>query len=272
MTFTGTVAGAAVGAIEPGARDAVSVFGWTLHPATVVSTVVAGAVVIAFGLLARRHLSVGDPGRLQLLWETVISAVENRVERSIGAAARRVVPLAVTLFFFIVFASWLDVIPSGHPQKSLPSPTGDLNFTVALAIVVIVAVHASAIRARGWRGYLRHYLSPSPWVLPINLIEELAKPFTLALRLFGNVFAGTVMVLIILELIPPAIAPLPLAAWVLFSMAVAVLQGFLFSLLTVLYFQAALVPDDVGTQRPLRRLAPASRPVLAEGGTLDADR
>ncbi|MGH9079668.1 MAG: FoF1 ATP synthase subunit A, partial [Acidimicrobiales bacterium] len=151
----------------------------------------------------------------------------------------------VTLFFFIVFASWLDVIPSGHPQKALPSQTGDLNLTIALAIAAIVAVHATAIRVRGWRSYLRHFLRPSPWVLPINIIEELAKPFTLALRLFGNVFAGSVMVLIILELIPTFIAPVPLAAWVLFSMAVAVLQGFLFSLLTIVYFQAALDPSEV---------------------------
>ena len=81
-------------------------------------------------------------------------------------------------------------------------------------------------------------------MLPIKIIEEIAKPVTLALRLFGNVSAGTVMVLLILELIPPAIAPLPLIVWKLFSMVVAVLQGFLFSLLTILYFQSALADDE----------------------------
>ncbi|MGH9079068.1 MAG: F0F1 ATP synthase subunit A, partial [Acidimicrobiales bacterium] len=177
MTSVGAVA---IASLEPGANESVRLFGWALHPATVLSTLVAGAAVIAFGLVVRHRLSVANPGHLQLLWEAVISAVESRVERTIGSAAKRVVPLAVTLFFFIVFASWLDVIPSGHPQKALPSPTGDLNLTVALAIAVIVAVHATAIRARGWRSYLRHFLRPSPWVLPINIIEELAKPFTLA--------------------------------------------------------------------------------------------
>jgi F-type H+-transporting ATPase subunit a len=104
-------------------------------------------------------------------------------------------------------------------------------------------VHATAIRVRGLRGYFRHYLLPHPWLLPLKILEELVKPITLALRLFGNVFAGAVMVILIFEVIPPLFAPLPLAAWKLFSVFVAVMQAFIFPLLTVLYLQGALEPD-----------------------------
>ncbi len=212
----------------------------------VVSTLMAGALVVAFGMLGAHRPTRGVPSRAQLAWETIVGAAQRRVGEAIGARGRQVVPLAVTLFVFIVVATWLEVIPSGHPDKALPAPTGNLNLTVALAVFVVGLVHVASVRSRGWRGYFRHYLQPSPWLLPIRLVEELAKPVTLALRLFGNVFAGTVMVLLIFELIPSVIAPVPLVAWKLFSLGVAVVQAFLFALLTILYFEVATKPDDPG--------------------------
>ena len=160
-------------------------------------------------------------------------------------------------------ANLLQIVPSGHPQKTFPAPTGDLNLTAALALVVVVVVHASAIRARGLRGYLRHYLDPIPWLLPMRILEELARPITLALRLFGNVFAGTVMVILIFELIPVAFAPAPLIAWKLFSVFVAVIQAFLFALLTVLYFQTAM-PADLDSSP--HRAIPESQQLTTSGG------
>jgi F-type H+-transporting ATPase subunit a len=149
----------------------------------------------------------------------------------------------VALFVFILVSSLLETVPSGHPHKLLPPPTGDLNLTVALALLVVFWVHATAIRVRGVRGYLRHYLHPHPWLLPLKILEELVKPITLALRLFGNVFAGAVMVVLIFEVIPPVLAPIPLAAWKLFGVFIAVMQAFIFPLLAVLYLQSALEHD-----------------------------
>lgn len=222
----------------------VGIGGLQFNVDTIVATVAAGLIVIVLGLVARRNLSAGRPTRMQLAWESVISAAEHHVGDRLGPAGRRVIPLAVVLFVFILIATLLETVPSGHPHKALPAPTGDLNLTASLAVFCIVAVHATAVRASGWRGYLRHYLEPAPWMLPLRILEELAKPVTLALRLFGNVFAGTVMVVLIFELIPPTLTPLPLLAWKLFSVLVAVMQAFLFSLLTVLYFDAALAPED----------------------------
>ena len=228
-----------------GAVHQVSVAGFQLNLDTIAATVAAGLIVILIGLLGRRRSRLSTrPTKLQLAWETVISTAGRHVGTATGPAGRQAVPLAVALFAFVLTAGLFETIPSGHPNKALPAPTGDLNLTAALGLFVVAAVHITAIRTRGWRGYLRHYLKPTPWLLPLRLLEELAKPITLALRLFGNIFAGTVIVVLIFELIPPTIAPLPLLAWKLFSVFVAGMQAFIFALLTVLYFDTALAPDD----------------------------
>jgi F-type H+-transporting ATPase subunit a len=217
--------------------------GLTINVDTVLATVIAAVIVIALGLYARRKASARRPTRIQLAWEAVVSAAERHVGHNVAPAARGGIPLAVALFVFILVSSLLETVPSGHPRKLLPPPTGDLNLTAALALLAVFWVHATAFRVRGLRGYVRHYLRPHPWLLPLKILEELVKPITLALRLFGNVFAGAVMVILIFEVIPPIFAPLPLAAWKLFSVFIAVMQAFLFPLLAVLYLQSALERD-----------------------------
>jgi len=198
--------------------------------------------VVGFGLYVRLRATYGVPHGAQLAWEMLVNTTERHVERTIGPAGRKIVPLAISLFVFILIANWLELVPSGSP-KSLPPPTGDINLTVALAGLVILMVHGASLRTRGLRGCLRHYLRPSPWLLPINLVEEIAKPVTLALRLFANVFAGAVMTALIIELLPPHVVWMPLLFWKLFAMCVAVVQAFLFALLTILYFRTALESD-----------------------------
>ena len=204
---------AAEEALAGGASHRASVGGFEFNLDTIAASVAAGLIVILIGLLARRGRLSARPTKLRLAWETVISAVERHAGSRLGAAGRQVVPLAVALFVFVLTASLFEIIPSGHPIKALPAPTGDVNLTAALGLFVVIAVHVTAVRTRGWRGYLGHYLKPIPWLLPLRLLEELVKPLTLALRLFGNIFAGTVMVILIFELIPPTVAPLPLLAW-----------------------------------------------------------
>lgn len=171
---------AAAGRIDIGVHDTITFGGATFNTDTIAASLVAGIVVVGLGLYVRLRTTSGVPNRAQLLWETLVSATERQVERTIGPTGRKVVPLAISLFAFILIANWLELIPSGSP-KAFPSPTGDINLTVALAAFVIIPVHVVSLRTRGVRGYLRHYLRPSPWLLPINLIEEIAKPITLAL-------------------------------------------------------------------------------------------
>jgi F-type H+-transporting ATPase subunit a len=212
--------------------------GLTLHGDTIVATLIAGGIIIVLGLLLRRSYSHQRPGRLGLFFETVTAQVEDQVESTMGIrTAPFVVPLAMTLFLFILIANWLAIIPSpGDPEYLIP-PASDVNLTYALALFVIVIIHITGVRKRGFRGYYHHLLTPSPFMLPINIIEELAKPLTLALRLFGNIFSGVIMVSLI-ALFPPAILWAPNFAWKLFDAFIGLIQAFIFGLLTIIYFSS----------------------------------
>jgi F-type H+-transporting ATPase subunit a len=210
---------------------------------TMYTTVIAGSIVIILGLMVARSASSEVPGKLQLFFETIVEQVEDQVGLDLKERAPFVVPLAITIFIFILAGNWLAVIPSGHHPEYLPPPTADVNLTYALGLIVVIWSVSTGIRQRGLRTYLRHLKEPYVILTPINVIEELIKPFTLALRLFGNIFAGTVMLLII-TLLPVYTLWLPDVLWKLFDLAIGVIQAFIFALLTILYFGSAIGPKE----------------------------
>jgi F-type H+-transporting ATPase subunit a len=233
----------AVGAVnlEIGHHHQVTIGGLTFNVDTILSSVIAGLIVLGAAIYMARRASSGRPSKLQLAFETIVDAVQTQVRSSMGDVAPFVVPLAVTLFLYILIASWLELIPSGDYLKA---PSGDINFTLALGLFVVVWVHAAHIKQKGLRRYLAHYKHGVPVIAPfLNAIEELVKPFTLALRLFGNIFAGGVM-LAIIGLFPAYIAWAPNAAWKYVDFFVAIIQAFIFALLTILYFGFALEPEE----------------------------
>lgn len=221
------------------------IFGATLHADTIVATLIAGAIIIILGLLLRRSASARKPGKLQLFWEAIVAQVEDQVDSTMGLRTSPfVVPLALTLFLFILIANWLAIIPSpGDPEYLIP-PASDVNLTYALSLLVIVGMHIIGIRKRGFRNYYHHLFQPYKVLFPLNLIEELVKPLTLALRLFGNIFAGVIMVALI-ALFPAWLLWFPNAAWKLFDMFIGAIQAFIFGLLTVIYF-ASVRPAEEG--------------------------
>ena len=244
--MTGPLAGDVVRAessIKIGDHVTRHIGGWTFNIDTIWSTLIAGAIVLALGFWARARLTQPNadhvPTKIQLLWETIVKQVNTQVEDSLGRVNPFVVPLAVALFFFILIANWLELVPSepGHVHL-LPAPTADTNLTYALALLVIVGVWTYGVREKGLRGYLKHFLEPFPILLPLNIIEELIKPVTLALRLFGNIFAGGIM-LSLIGLIPIYLLWAPNIIWKLFDMFIGGIQAFIFALLTVLYFGMA---------------------------------
>ena len=143
------------------------------------------------------------PTKIQLIWEAVVGEVNTQVEDNLGRVHPFVVPLAVALFFFILIANWLELLPTeiNHDVHLLPAPTADTNLTYAMAIMAMVGVWIYGIKEKGVKGYFKHFLEPFPVLLPLNILEELTKPITLALRLFGNIFAGGIM-LALIGLIP----------------------------------------------------------------------
>jgi F-type H+-transporting ATPase subunit a len=221
---------------------------------TVWATGAAMVVVLALGLSLRARVTSGVPGKLQLVWEMGVDAVRRQVEATIGSRGDAVIPLAVALFVFILVANWFSVLGIGSEIEWLPTPTSDINVTLALALVVIIPVHIASIRARGIGGYIRHYVSqPFPKALFlvnvfINFVEELAKPLTLALRLFGNLLSGALMLALIAALGTWTLAHIPIGevatiilnpVWKVFDLAIGAIQAFIFALLTILYFDTA---------------------------------
>lgn len=218
-------------------------FGLTFNVDTIYTTLIAGAIVLGLGLLMARSATHLVPGKLQLFFETVVEQVEDQVGMDLKERAPFVVPLAITIFVFILICNWLAVFPSGHKPEYLPPPTADVNLTYALGLIVVIWSIVTGIRKRGLRSYLSHLKEPYIFLLPINVLEELIKPFTLALRLFGNIFAGTVMLLII-SIMPVYLLWFPNVAWKLFDLFIGVIQAFIFALLTILYFGTAIGPRE----------------------------
>jgi F-type H+-transporting ATPase subunit a len=215
-----------------------SLFGLTLNVDTIWATCIAGAVVLGLGLFVRAKVSSEDPSKVQLAWEAIVSVVTRQVEDTLGRVNPFVVPLAIALFTFILIANWLELIPSGEDPKLLPAPTADVNLTYAMGLLVIVGVHIYSVRERGGKGYIKHYFEPYAIMFPLTFLEEIVKPFTLALRLFGNIFSGGIMIALI-GLLPFFALWAPNIIWKLFDMFIGLIQAFIFALLTVLYFGMA---------------------------------
>jgi F-type H+-transporting ATPase subunit a len=228
--------------INPGEHVLWHVFGVTLNGDTIIGTLIAGAIVIGLGLMVRRKSSLENPTKLQVGYEMIVENVEAQVEESIGVkVAPYVVPLALTLFLFILVANLIALVPTGHHPEYVPPPASDVNLTYALAVTVIVWMHVAGIRSKGFRGYYHHLFQPYWFMFPINVVEELAKPITLALRLFGNIFSGVIMVALIAAF-PAYLLWAPQIVWKLFDAGIGIIQAFIFALLTVLYF-ASVRPD-----------------------------
>lgn len=246
--------------IHPGEHPEGHFLGMTWNLDTIWVTVVAGLIVCLLGLWARRQLTLKTddyvPTKLQLVWESVVKEVQTQVEDNLGRVHPYVVPLATALFFFILVANWLEVIPT-EPNKHLhllPSPTADTNLTYAMGFIAMVSVWIYGIRKKGVKAYFKHYMEPYPILLPLELLQDLLKPITLALRLFGNIFAGGIMIALIGSLVSLAPGHIPLGGffavilsvvWKLFdTMFLGALQAFIFALLTVLYFGMAGAGHD----------------------------
>jgi F-type H+-transporting ATPase subunit a len=208
-------------------------FGIGLDLDTVIYTVIACAIVIAVGLYVRTKITSGVPGRLQLFLETVNGLVRKQVEESIGIrVAPFAVPLAISLFFFLLVANWLSVF-SFHEVPE--PPTADANLPYALTFFVLIWVHIFGIRKNGLH-YFAHYTKPFAVMLPMEVLTQLARFLSLPLRLFGNMFAGTIMLQLIVNLMPIYVSWLPAAGWKLFDLFVGLMQAFIFTLLTIVYF------------------------------------
>jgi len=178
-----------------------------------------------------------------MVLEFLVGYAKDLVKESVSEGGDFIIPLAATIALYILIANWIDLLPLTRPVQPA---NADVNQTFAMAIVVIVIVQAYSLKVLGLRGYLRRFTKPFEfnWVIravfiPLNLVEEIVKPVTLALRLFGNVFAGLVMVELLAQL-PVFLAWLPVGGWKVFDVLfIGAIQAFIFMLLTIIYFGMA---------------------------------
>ncbi|TPW90974.1 F0F1 ATP synthase subunit A [Mycolicibacterium fortuitum] len=226
-------------------------FGMTFNGDTILATAITAVIVIALAFVLRAKVtSTGVPGGVQLFWEALTIQMRGQIESAIGMkVAPFVLPLSVTIFVFILISNWLAVLPlqyggpDGAAAEWYKPPASDINFVLALALFVFVCYHAAGIWRRGIIGHPVKVLKGHVALLaPINIVEELAKPISLALRLFGNIFAGGILVALI-AMFPWYIQWAPNAIWKTFDLFVGLIQAFIFSLLTILYFSQSMELD-----------------------------
>ena len=238
--------------IEVGHHDTAKWFGLTVNTDTIMATALAALIVIGLAFYLKSKVTSSDvPGGVQLFFEAITIQMRSQVEAAIGMRiAPFVLPLAVTIFVFILISNWLSVLPLQYKDKEgkttelLSSAAADINYVLALALFVFVCYHAAGIWRRGIIGHPVKVVKGHVTLLaPINIVEELAKPISLSLRLFGNIFAGGILVALI-ALFPPYVMWLPNAIWKSFDLFVGAIQAFIFALLTILYFSQAMELDE----------------------------
>ena len=199
-----------------------------LGPLVITSTVVTTWVIIGLiwicSWLITRRLHI-DPGPLQAATEGVVTSIEDAVAAIDAQHAQRIMPFIGSLWIFLVIANLSSLIPGVH------APTRDLSATSALAIIVFFSTHWFGIRIQGLKEYLRHFLSPSPILLPFNLISEITRTIALAVRLFGNMMSLEMVALLIL-LVAGFLAPIPI---MMLHIVEALVQAYIFGMLALIY-------------------------------------
>jgi F-type H+-transporting ATPase subunit a len=179
--------------------------------------------------LATRRLSL-NPGRLQTMLEGVVSAMEESIQAVLPGRAQQLLPFIATLWIYIVIANLTGLIPQLH------SPTANLSVTAGLAILVFLSVHWFGIRSDGMRQYFKHYLSPTPLLLPFHLISEVTRTVALAVRLFGNMMSLELVALLVL-LVAGLLVPVPL---LMLHIVEALVQAYIFGMLALIYVAGAM--------------------------------
>ncbi len=200
------------------------------------NSVFVALLMIVFALIARRRLShlpkgVGNIG------EFIVEQLDVFTKGIIGPEGGKYTPLVGTVFLYILLSNLIGLIPTLH------SPTGNLTITLALGVVVFIYVQYEGIRQSGLGGYLKHFAGPvwwlSPLMFPIELISELVKPFTLAIRLFGNIFGEDVILIVLAGLLAKTstyLGWIPIQFPVMFlALITALVQAMVFAILTCIY-------------------------------------
>jgi F-type H+-transporting ATPase subunit a len=189
-------------------------------------------ILISIAFLASRAIKVVPTGT-QNFMEVVVGGIENLIDETMGPKGKTYFPLIATFALFILVSNLVGLIPGCYP------PTADLNTNFALALTVFAMTHIIGFKEHGL-GYLKHFMGPilvlAPLMFIIEIIGHLARPLSLSLRLFGNMYGHEIVLMIFFALVP-FLLPVPM---MLMGVLVACIQTFVFSLLAMIYIAGAL--------------------------------
>lgn len=206
-------------------------YGFVKLNATIVFTWALMVVLVAGSYIITRKLSVTEKrSRWQNLLEILVVAIEKQIEGIGLSQPRKYLPFLGTLFLFIASASLFTIFPG------FEAPTGSLSTTVALALAVFLSVPFFGIQEQGMVKYLKTYIKPTFVMLPFNIISELSRTMALAVRLFGNMMSGT-MIIGILLVITPFFFPIIMT---LLGLLTGMVQAYIFCILAAVYIAAAI--------------------------------
>ncbi len=239
---------------------------WTYNVDSIFFSVVLGLLFVVSFYLAARKSTAGVPGKFQLFVEVLVDFIDSQVRDSFHGTSKLIAPLALTIFCWILLLNFMDVVPVDlfpeagklfgiHYLKVVPST--DLNITLGMSLTVFLLVMFYSFKIKGFGGFTWELLTHpfGKWMMPfnllLNLIEHLARPVSLALRLFGNLYAGEVIFLL-LAVLGGSFAINSLAGiggvagqllfgtvWAVFHILVIPLQAFIFTVLTIVYLAQA---------------------------------
>lgn len=229
---------------------------WTVNIDTLVTSWVLGLLFLLTFVIVARRFKVANPGKFQLFIELVFEMVSSQVNDAYHKKSKFIAPLALTIFCWVFLFNLMDDLPVdiinffttnlGHPSAHWRLvPSADINLTFALSLSVLILIIVYSIWAKGVGGWSKELLTKpfGKWLLPFNLlfqlIEIFSKPISLALRLFGNMYAGE-MIFILIALLPWYLQWILGTPWAIFHILIITLQAFLFMMLTVVYLSLAV--------------------------------
>jgi len=199
----------------------------TINLEVIVMTWIVFAIIIAIGLATTRKRGI-LPRPFQALGELIVTVLYDLTEDALGKEmAKKYAPLVCALFLFLLLSNWVGLVP--HMEE----PTKDLNTTLGLGLMGFIIAHYAGIKTKGFKAYAREYFQPIFFMMPLNVIGELAKIVSISFRLFGNIMGGSIIILVVSYLTYSVILPPFLYAF--FGLFVGTIQAFVFTMLTVVY-------------------------------------
>ncbi len=214
----------------------------SVNLANVLMIIVTFIVVLVLSILGARNLQMKPTG-VQVVMEMILDFVKGIINDTMDwKTGRLFLPLAITLFLFILVGNTLGVITTiiVNDQVWWTSPTADPVITLTLSTTIILLSHYYGLKLRGTKHYFKTYITPVWYLFPIKLVEEFANTLTLGLRLFGNIFAGGVLLTLLVQLTKSGIlgfigGAVPFIVWQGFSIFIGAIQAFIFTMLSMVY-------------------------------------